>query len=229
MSSPLILFIETSSTVCSVALAENKKILSVREVNNGYTHSELLHVFCKELMQETGKEFSNLNAIGISTGPGSYTGLRIGMSAAKGFCFALGIPLIGISTLENLTVAAMRKIGNSSINYFIPLIDARRMEVYQGIFDVNLQLQQCPSPLVVTADSVKLFEHYTPAVFFGSGVQKCKPLLSCFENSIFIEDILSSSQNMIEIGFNKFNSCDFLDVAYCEPDYLKEFFDTRKS
>lgn len=229
MSSPLLLFLETSSTFCSVALAENRKILSVREVNNGYTHAESLHVFVKEVMQESNREFKALNAVVISTGPGSYTGLRIGMSAAKGFCFALGIPLIGISTLQNLVAAAVLKIGSSSFNYFIPLIDARRMEVYQGIYNAELKLLNGPSPLVVTGESVNLFEQYCPAVFFGSGLPKCKPLLSRFENSIFLEDIFPSSKNMIDIGFNKFYSDDFLDIAYCEPDYLKEFFDTRKA
>jgi tRNA threonylcarbamoyladenosine biosynthesis protein TsaB len=228
VSAPLLLFIESSSTVCSVALAENGIIIAKREQNEGYTHAESLHVFVKEMMQETDKNFQQINAVAISTGPGSYTGLRIGMSAAKGFCFALGIPLIGVSTLENLVIGAMRNMHQSTCKFFIPLIDARRMEVYHGIYDSELKIINAPSPLIITPESIKYFEQFTPAAFFGSGMNKCKSILTDFTSSYFLEDILPSATNMIEIGFKKFASGDFLDLAYCEPDYLKEFHDTRK-
>ena len=222
----LILHLETSSTVCSVGLSFNEEIIAIEEVNDGYTHAENLHVFIDRICKRSSFELNQLHAVAVSTGPGSYTGLRIGMSAAKGLCHALQLPLIGISTLSSLCRPIRDQFKKS---YYIPMLDARRMEVYFGVYDFNLNEVVKPSPLVINEQSVALFNDFPDAVYFGSGVSKCTSFLEVMQETLLTKDVLPSVRNMVGPGIAKFRDKDFLDLAYCEPEYLKDFFDTRKA
>jgi tRNA threonylcarbamoyladenosine biosynthesis protein TsaB len=213
----LILNIETATRNCSVSLAENGKVLAIREISDqGYSHAEKLHVFINEVMAESGKSFSDLEAVAVSRGPGSYTGLRIGISAAKGLCFALEIPLIAVDTLQIL--AARAKVSNGVV---IPMLDARRMEVYSAIFDADLSQIRETKAEIITEESFS--EITETAYFLGDATEKCKPFLTR-GNFVFLDQMVFPSANeMGELGFAKFQKSEFEDVAYFEPFYLKDF------
>jgi tRNA threonylcarbamoyladenosine biosynthesis protein TsaB len=217
----LILNIETSTTVCSVSVSNKGELISFKEINNGYTHAENLHVFMEEVLKEASLTLSQLNAIAISKGPGSYTGLRIGVSAAKGLAFSLNIPLIAIDTLEIMTNAASSAEHGQA--FYCPLIDARRMEVYTAIYDNNLVQLKNTEALIVDEESVKQFSEYNKIYFFGDGMEKCRSLLSSLKNSEFILDILPSAKAMCGLSYKKYSEKVFEDVAYFEPFYLKDF------
>ncbi|MBC7693857.1 MAG: tRNA (adenosine(37)-N6)-threonylcarbamoyltransferase complex dimerization subunit type 1 TsaB [Burkholderiales bacterium] len=217
-----LLHIESTSTVCSVSISKDAELLTLKELNNGYTHAENLHVFIEHALIETNLKASDLNAISVSSGPGSYTGLRIGFSAAKGLAFALNIPLITIDTLKALSVSAIRQIKEEAV--FIPMMDARRMEVYCAAYDHNLKEILQVQALVLNEESIKAFELNKPLYFFGDGMPKAKELLQQLPQSHFIENINTSSSSMIQLAFEKYMKNDFADVAYSEPNYLKEFF-----
>lgn len=222
--SDLILHIESTSTVCSVAISKDADLVAIKELNNGYTHAENLHVFIDELLKENTLKPSDLSAVSISSGPGSYTGLRIGFSAAKGLAYALQIPLISIDTLKALSVAAIKKINTDAL--FCPMMDARRMEVYCSVYDNPLNEVLPIQALVLTDESIKSFDLNKPIYFFGDGMPKAKELLQAIPQSFFIDDIAASATNMIELAHTKYQAKDFVDVAYSEPNYLKEFFFT---
>jgi tRNA threonylcarbamoyladenosine biosynthesis protein TsaB len=222
----LILHLETTSTVCSVSLSSDLNILSIEEIGGGYYHAEKLHVFIQKVCRDANVSLSELQAVSVSSGPGSYTGLRIGMSSAKGLCHALNIPLIGISTLHALCYAARK---NEEEKFYAPMLDARRMEVYFAIYDAELKVIVEPSALVVDEKSVKLFQEFEGLTFFGSGVEKCAPLLSPFGKILDTNTIGHSAKWLIEPAMVKFQNKDFLDLAYCEPEYLKDFFDPGKA
>jgi len=213
-----ILNIETATKNCSVALANDGITVLCKEfAGQGYSHAEKLHVFIKEILDESNVDFRNLSAIAISQGPGSYTGLRIGVSAAKGLCFALNIPLIAIDTLEVL--AAKANVQNGII---IPMIDARRMEVYSSIFNANLEKLRETQAEIITEAS---FNDLTETVYFvGDCAEKCKAILNK-ENFVFIEEVVyPSAKEMSALSFAKHKKNDIVDVAYFEPFYLKDFF-----
>jgi tRNA threonylcarbamoyladenosine biosynthesis protein TsaB len=212
-----ILNIETATKNCSVSIAKNGETIICREIaEEGYSHAEKLHVFIEEAITEAGITVQDLVAIAVSQGPGSYTGLRIGVSAAKGLCFALNIPLIAIDTLQ--TLASQAKVSDGKI---IPMLDARRMEVYSEIFNANLEVVREIKAEVITEDS---FEDFTEKIYFvGDCADKCKAVLTK-ENFIFLEDIkYPSASAMSKISFNKYEKSDTVDVAYFEPYYLKDF------
>lgn len=212
-----ILHLETATRNCSVALAKDGKLISIRELaETGYTHAEKLHVFIEEVLQEAQITMQDLNAIAVSQGPGSYTGLRIGVSAGKGLCYALGIPLIAVDTLEVLA----RKITITE-GVIIPMIDARRMECYTAVFDTNYIISRKTESQIIdesTFDAIHGNVH-----FLGDGAPKCKEVLQHERFTFYDEAIFPSSKEMIAIAFNKFHNQDFVDVAYFEPFYLKEF------
>ncbi len=185
----------------------------------GYSHAERLHVFIEEIIIETGISFQDLTAIAVSQGPGSYTGLRIGVSAAKGLCFALDIPLIAVDTLQVL--ASQAKVSNG---FIIPMLDARRMEVYSAIFNPNFEKQRAVEAEIITENS---FENLQETLYFvGDCATKCKPVLTK-ENFIFLEEIkYPSAKEMSFLSFEKYKNNDFVDVAYFEPYYLKDFMMT---
>jgi tRNA threonylcarbamoyladenosine biosynthesis protein TsaB len=215
-----ILNIETATKNCSVALAlDGKTILSKEIAEEGYSHAERLHVFIEELIQEAGIHFQDLRAIAVSQGPGSYTGLRIGVSAAKGLCYALNIPLIAVDTLQIL--ASQAKVNEG---FIVPMLDARRMEVYSAIFNSELEKQREILAEVITENS---FESITQTVYFvGDCADKCQTVLTK-SNFIFLEGAkYPSAKEMSTLSFAKFQNSDFVDVAYFEPYYLKDFMIT---
>ncbi len=215
-----ILNIETATKNCSVALAKEGKTILCKEIaEEGYSHAERLHVFIEEIIAEAGITVNDLSAIAVSQGPGSYTGLRIGVSAAKGLSYALDIPLIAVDTLK--TLASQVVISNGLI---IPMIDARRMEVYSAIFTPNLESKRAILAEIITEDSFNDLEE--TIYFVGDCSEKCKTVLTK-ENFIFLDEIkYPSAKEMSLLSFEKYKTGDTVDVAYFEPYYLKDFMIT---
>jgi tRNA threonylcarbamoyladenosine biosynthesis protein TsaB len=216
-----ILNIETATKNCSVSLAHNGKTLICKEISDqGYSHAEKLHVFIDEIMKESGLAIADLQAIAVSQGPGSYTGLRIGVSSAKGLCYALSIPLIAIDTLTTLASQVQKTDG-----LIVPMIDARRMEVYSAVFDFNKEMIREVQAEILTEDSFT--EQSEPIYFVGDSNEKAKSVLTK-SNFIFLDTIVFPSANeMSAISYDKFLKEDFVDVAYFEPYYLKDFMITK--
>lgn len=214
----LILNIETSTTNCSVSLSNDEEILVLKEDNNlGYSHAEKLHLFIKEVIDSSGISKNNLDAIAISKGPGSYTGLRIGVSTAKGLSYSLDKPLISVSTLKALAHQVKTDKG-----LIIAMLDARRMEVYSAIFNYDFSEVRETKAEVLDTFSFNAELKKSQVYFIGNGVEKTKELIN-HNNAIFIEGKLPSASTMGIIVNNKYKKSDFEDVAYFEPYYLKDF------
>ena len=218
----LLLNIETATKNCSVSLAKDGITILTKEISEeGYSHAERLHVFIEEILNETQTSFQDLKAVAVSKGPGSYTGLRIGFSAAKGICYGLTIPLISVDTLQVL--ARQVKIEEGII---IPMLDARRMEVYSAVFDKNFTKIMDVQAEVLTAESYAEIEEST--YFIGDCQEKCKTVLTK-PNFHFVSNIIFPSANeMSALSYQKFVNQEFEDVAYFEPFYLKDFMITKK-
>lgn len=216
----LILNIETSTTLCSVSVAKAGKVLASKEVNEGYTHAENLHVFIEAVLVNAKVSVKDLNAVAVGSGPGSYTGLRIGVSAAKGLAYALQIPLIAVNTLQIMAAVAIQ--GNKSDVLYCPMLDARRMEVYAAVFDKDLNLIKETSAQILP-EALSFFDAGKPICFFGDGMPKCKELLQQIPQSSFLENIVPSSIVLAELSYQKHSIGQFEDVAYFEPFYLKDF------
>ncbi|CAH8281373.1 tRNA threonylcarbamoyladenosine biosynthesis protein TsaB [Mariniflexile fucanivorans] len=214
----LILNIETATTNCSVSLSRNGKTIVLKEDNSkNYSHAESLHVFIDAVLKEANITSKELDAIAISKGPGSYTGLRIGVSAAKGLCFALDKPLISVPTLEAL---AHQVDANDGV--IVSMLDARRLEVYAAIFDSNYNEIRETEAQVLDENAFAEQLNQGKVYFVGNGVEKTKDLIS-HPNTVFVEDTLPSASQMSLLAFNKYKKSDFEDVAYFEPYYLKDF------
>lgn len=214
----IILNIETSTTNCSVSLSKEGEILVLKEDNNNkYSHAERLHSYIDEVLIEAKIPLSNLDAISISKGPGSYTGLRIGVSAAKGLCFAIDKPLISVATLEAL--AHQIKIEEGVI---VSMLDARRMEVYSAVFNTEFQQIRDTQAQILDKRSFKDYLEEGKVYFIGNGVEKTKTLIS-HPNAVFIDNKLPSANEMSTLSYKKFKENSFEDVAYFEPYYLKDF------
>lgn len=214
---PLILNLETATKNCSVALAKDGKTIACKEIAaQNFSHAEKLHVFIAEILSENNIQFSDLNAIAVSQGPGSYTGLRIGVSSAKGLCYALNIPLIALDTLQLL--AKQITVENGII---LPMIDARRMEVFSAFYDKNhIQIRTTQAEII---DESSYQEISGTIHLVGDGIEKFKNTLTD-EKFIFHSDVVfPSAKEMSELSFNKFKISEFVDVAYFEPFYLKDF------
>lgn len=223
----LLLHIESATTQCSVALSQNGELLAAKQIDNGYTHAENLHVFIQDLFTETGFKAQDLKAVAVSRGPGSYTGLRIGVSAAKGLAYALHIPLIAIDTLSLMALQAKETgFTNGSL---CAMLDARRMEVYCAVYDQHLQTIGATEALVLNEESVEQFSAYGPTAFFGNGMPKCRDLLSRLPGSVFIEHIQPSAAHMCQLAYEKYTRQAFEDTAYFEPFYLKDFLILKKA
>jgi tRNA threonylcarbamoyladenosine biosynthesis protein TsaB len=213
-----LLCIETATTNCSVALSVDGKIISLQEDNNNkYSHAERLHNYIDAVIKKSGLKRAQLEAVAVSKGPGSYTGLRIGVSAAKGLCFALDIPLISTSTLETLANQVKNDDG-----VIIPLLDARRMEVYSAVFSKNKEQIRRTKAEVIHKDSFLKFLNEGNVYFIGDGVEKFKAICN-HKNAIFIENKLPSANEMGLLANNKYKKSDIENVAYFEPYYLKDF------
>ena len=216
---PIILSIETATKQCSVALSEGDKLLACEELaEEQYSHAEKLHDFVRQVIERSGLAFSDLDAIAVSKGPGSYTGLRIGVSAAKGFCYALKIPLIAHGTLEILAQQISPTNG-----LIIPMIDARRMEVFCATFSHEGVLVKAIEAKVIDETSFSELEGDVPVYFIGDGAMKCATVLTA-PNFKFIDAIVyPSAKEMVALSYEKYKAKDFVDVAYFEPYYLKDF------
>jgi len=218
----LLLHIETATKNCSVSLSDGAQLRCVKEFNDqSYSHGELLHVFIDELFTTTGTSMGDLKAVTVSKGPGSYTGLRIGVAAAKGICFTLDIPLIGLSTLEILA----RAISVTNDAYIVPLLDARRMEVYSAVYDENYTCIRGIQAEVINADSFAEYLVKGKVYFLGDGAEKCRDVIR-HENAIFMDGYFPSSQQMPILGNTQYTQANYENLAYFEPLYLKEFLVT---
>jgi len=216
----IILHIETATTNCSVSIAKDGKLLVLKEHNSvGYSHAEQLHVFIGEATAEAGLDLSKIDAVAVSKGPGSYTGLRIGVSAAKGLCFALEVPLISIPTLASLA----HQISSKKDEAIVSVLDARRMEVYSAIFDSDFnQIKETEAKIIDEASYKEVINQYEKVHFIGSGAEKIKNTLSG-DNLSFVTDAIPSAKEMCQLAHQKFLQNNFEDVAYFEPYYLKDF------
>ena len=225
-----ILNIETSTEVCSVVLAKDGKILFEKESTQGLSHSELLTVFIEELFAENKLQMRILDAVAVSKGPGSYTGLRIGVSVAKGLCYALDIPLIAVGTLDAMGYYVCQNlnhtdnISNDNI-LFCPMIDARRMEVYTALYNSKGENIKQVSAEIIDENSFSSFLKDHKVQFFGNGSAKCKSLL-IHPNALFEGPSKTSARFMQNLAEKKYNTNEFENVAYFEPFYLKDFVAT---
>ena len=218
-----ILHIETSTSVCSVALSEDGQNIFRKEDFKGPSHAVSLGVFVDEAMSFAESHAMPINAVAVSCGPGSYTGLRIGVSMAKGICYGLNVPLIGLPTLEILCVPVLLYHDDLPDNALLcPMIDARRMEVYAAIYDRSLHPIRNINADIVDENSYKEFLDKQPVYFFGNGADKCKEKLT-HPNAYFIDDIQPLASMMFPLAEKAMAKEQFEDVAYFEPFYLKEF------
>lgn len=222
----LILGIETATSICSVALVNDGKLLAIRESIGARDHSAMLTTYIAEVFTEAGLSYPQMDAIAVSMGPGSYTGLRIGVSSAKGLCYALDKPFIAIDTLKSLAWQALqvyKQTGKDTKDILLaPMLDARRMEVYTAMFDQNLQFIEPVNALIVTEDSFTAFAD-KEIIYFGDGAAKCKSLFESKSNFTFLDNINLSAFSVCLLAEDKFKANNFADVAYCEPFYLKDF------
>ncbi|WP_298554976.1 tRNA (adenosine(37)-N6)-threonylcarbamoyltransferase complex dimerization subunit type 1 TsaB [uncultured Parabacteroides sp.] len=217
-----ILSIETSTSVCSVALSMDGEVLFEKASFDGPSHAALLGVFVEEALSVLKEKGGKLDAVAVSSGPGSYTGLRIGVSVAKGLCFGFGIPLIGIHTLDIMAATVIRQDKAATGCLYCAMLDARRMEVYAAIYDSSLKLVRETTADIVEADSYSPYLEKGKICFFGNGAAKCKSVITS-PNAIFIEDIHPLAVNMVPLAEQAFAAGRFEDTAYFEPFYLKEF------
>jgi len=227
----MILQIETATASCSVALAKNGTVVGLRQVNGRNLHAEVITRFVEELTTGAGFSYKNLDAIAVSCGPGSYTGLRIGISTAKGLCFALDKPLIAVETLAAMAggVAGLDEYSNQTDLLLCPMIDARRMEVYTAIFKINGENVKPTAAEIVDENSFADILQNNKVLFFGDGAEKCFNVLKTHPNALYLPDFLNSATHLTKKAAEKFNNGDFEDVAYFEPYYLKDFIAGKKA
>jgi len=224
-----ILLIESGTNVCSVAIATDGNVVGLKESADEKAHASQLTVFIDQLVKETGIGIAQLDAIVVSKGPGSYTGLRIGVSAAKGICYAAEKPLISISSLDSMTQGAYQLyksiIEENSIDYLCPMIDARRMEVYTALYSKDFKKIKEIEALVIDESTYKTNLEEKKILFFGNGAIKCKELIN-HSNAFFVDDFSPSAQFMIPLAIKAITDQTFENVAYFEPYYLKDFVAT---
>ncbi len=220
----LILGIETATEVCSVALSKDGICLAEQTNFEGNSHAAQLHVMVQNLLKETGYTLQNLDAIAVSKGPGSYTGLRVGVSAAKGYAFALQLPLIAVSSLYAMCLQAAKQIQQPNA-LLVPMIDARRMEVYTCISSIELKEIAPVSAKIIEQDAFLSFLGSNQMYFFGNGAEKCKPMIQ-HENAHFLPNIVCLASGMMPLAEKAYLYKTFENLAYFEPFYLKDFIST---
>ena len=218
-----LLYLETSSKNCSVGISRNGSLLALEELSEAsFSHAEKLHPFINDVLENAALTMNDLSGVVVGKGPGSYTGLRIGVAAAKGLRLALQIPLVAIGSLETLAEA----VRSQALDFIIPLIDARRMEVYTAVFDAKGQQIRPPWAEVLDTNSFSRYLDKNKCLFVGDGQEKFQNILN-HPNAIFEANILQPSvQQMVRLGTQKFEEKAFEDLAYFEPFYLKEFYTT---
>ncbi len=223
----MILCLETATPSCSVALVHNGEVLACEEDPKGQNHSEKITLFIDSVMKKAGISYDQLDAVAVSMGPGSYTGLRIGVSTAKGICYAVSKPLIAVETLEAMAYGGKVVISTERSErrnlLLIPAIDARRMEVYAAIFDENVNKIKDTEAVIIDENSFSDLKKDHHLYLFGDGADKCADLFANDEKITVIKDFYCSAKYMNTIAQQKLNNKDFVDVAYFEPFYLKDF------
>lgn len=220
---PIILHIETATEICSIALSKGSDLIALKEETKGFSHAEKMIPFIDQLLKGAHVSPSELDAIAVSIGPGSYTGLRIGASTAKGLCYALDIPAISVSTLLSIAEGAKREHLNLEKEvWFAPMIDARRMEVYTALFNIDGVLLNDIHAEIIDNESFRDILEIQKIIFCGNGMPKSKEILSQYALASFSETTLSA-KNMIIPALEKYKKAQFEDVAYFEPFYLKEY------
>lgn len=224
----LILCIETSTNICSVALAANGELLASFEERQSNSHATLLTVLIEKMMKMNNLTMDELDAVAVSSGPGSYTGLRIGVSVAKGICFAIQKPLIALTSLQILATEVIlgnKDVINNAETFICPMIDARRMEVYSTLFDANMNQKTDIIAEIIDSNSYAEQLLSNKIVFAGNGSDKCKSVIS-HPNALFVSDINPLASGMVSMANDAFIKNKFEDVAYFEPYYLKDFIAT---
>ena len=224
---PKILNIETTGENCSVALSEGVTIKNLKEHKEGKSHASKLAVFIDQVLKDEQLSVQDLDAVSISKGPGSYTGLRIGVSTAKGLCYGAELPLVSVHTLQALSQFLIEHSDEYNVQipsnaYLVPMIDARRMEVYSAVLNVNNQFERNVQAEVIDANSYKEMLAERTVIFFGDGAHKCKEFIT-HKNALFVDDIEFSAVNMVTLSNQQYVNKVFEDVAYFEPFYLKDF------
>jgi tRNA threonylcarbamoyladenosine biosynthesis protein TsaB len=236
LESKILLHIESATNVCSVAVSKNGQLLAVKESNSRNSHSTVLTTFIDEVIHEAGVSLTSLDAIAVSAGPGSYTGLRIGVATAKGLCYSLDKPLISVPTLQAMAFGiwhlafgiqhlafSIGKGGKEVAPLICPMLDARRMEVYCAIFNKDFsELVETSAVIVEEASFAKLLQERF-ILFAGDGADKCKSLLATSSNAVFLDDFQVSAKFMIPFAEEKLLRGDIEEIAYYEPFYLKDF------
>lgn len=221
-----ILCIETSTNICSVALSNDSKCIFSRMNTEGMNHATMLSPFIDEALQEAERLQLKINAVAVSGGPGSYTGLRIGVSTAKGLAYGLNVPLIALSTLRIITQMALHSIQNAAENsLYCAMIDARRMEVYAAFYNVTGELTHPISADVIDENSYADILNQHQVYFFGNGAAKCSSTL-LHANAHFVDEMIPTAENMIALAEKAYTANEWVDIAYYEPFYLKEFHTT---
>lgn len=224
-----ILNIDTSTTVCSVALSAGGECLSMRKDESGNNHSRVIGVFTQQLLQEADSNGWKVAAVALSQGPGSYTGLRIGTSFAKGLCYGMDIPLIAIPTLKIMAWAVAQRLKAEGVHtdaLLCPMIDARRMEVYSAVYDMELNEVEAVSAKIIDHESFSDLLANRNIYFFGNGSNKCKDAITS-HNATFIDGVNPLAVDMAVMAHEAYNKKEFADVAYFEPFYLKDFIATK--
>lgn len=220
----IILHIETSTSVCSVAVSQNSHLLSLRETTETNSHSEKITVFIEEVIKDSVGDMRLIDAVAVSKGPGSYTGLRIGVSAAKGICYALGKPLIAVNTLLSMANGISGIISAKESSFLLcPMIDARRMEVYFALYHKNLEIYSDVEAAVMTPDFFNPVISSHKIVLFGDGAAKCADLFKNNSQIEIIDNYSISASSMLSLAQKFYSDKKFEDTAYFEPFYLKNF------
>lgn len=218
----LILNIETATRHCSVGIARDGEIIAIRESDEKNIHAAKVTVFSEEVCKEAGIKMNELDAVAVSMGPGSYTGLRIGVSAAKGFCYALDVPLIAVPTLQSMARNVSKRMNERATDLFCPMIDARRMEVYTALYNINNEVIKPTEALIVDESSFAKELKGNSIFYFGDGAEKCRDILDP-KGMVYLEDIYPDATGLASIAHKKFLEGQFEDLAYFEPYYLKDF------
>lgn len=225
----MILQIETATTSCSVALAKDGQVLAFKEIDQRNIHAEVITVYINEILAQANAHYADIDAVAVSCGPGSYTGLRIGVSTAKGLCFALDKPLIAVETLAAMANGVFQTKQAQAGTLLCPMIDARRMEVYTAIFKQGGEVVKPTTAEIIDAGSFAAILSENKVLFFGDGADKCKDVLGQNPNALFLPNFVNSATYLSTIALDKFKRSDFVDVAYFEPYYLKDFIAGKKA
>lgn len=222
-----ILNIHTSMETAIVSICAGNKILETSLNSDPKQHARYLHTAIHQILQSNDITPNQLKAVGVTAGPGSYTGIRVGLSTAKGLCYALNIPLITLNTLEVLALSAIDNIQDKNA-FYCPMIDARRMEVFTAVYNHELGMVMEPSAMIVEENSFEDLLLSSPVYFFGNGSEKLKNISKKIPSSSFISQEINSNQ-LCQFTWKKYKENQFADVAYAEPLYIKEFYSARKT